>query len=281
MRWGTRVYRRALAVLPRWFRERYADEMVDQFERRSASIEAERGRRAAFAFLLRALLDLPEAWNDARHLGGGAFGTRAGGRPWLDDLTQAARSLSRAPGWSGTALVILTLGIGGTTLVFSVLNAVLLRPLPFDEPDRLVSLWTVNTVQSLPDGSSWENATDWLERSASLEDLTLVLRPEFTGATVTTFGEPERIHVGLVSANFFELLGVRPVAGRFFGLDDLDTDTRLAVIDEALWQKRFGVGGIFLDESQQVNLKPPRQEMKQTCRAQWASPRQGVGGLRG
>lgn len=221
--------------------------MVASFEdRRADSVNT--GRLAFIACVVWAVVSIVPA-ACAVH----ADGLRSMGTPrqrgWRDDTQAAARSLWRSPGWTLAALAILTLGIGGTTAVFSVLNAVLLRPLPFDEPDRLVSIWTVNLGQDLPDGSSWENAQDWLERGTTLDDVALVVRPEFTTATVTDFEDPERIHVGEVSPNFFELLGVRPVAGRLFGGSDLASDERVIVISESLWNRRFGGSPTVFDRS--------------------------------
>jgi len=158
----------------------------------------------------------------------------------LQDVRQALRSFRRTPGFTLSALLILALGIGGGTAVFSVLEAVLLRPLPYRDADRLVVMWTVNTRQQLPDGTSAPNAKDWLERSHVLESMTLFVRPEFTTATVNESGKPERVHVGVVRWNFFQVLGVDPIAGRFFQADDFDGDARYAVLSETFWRQRFG-----------------------------------------
>lgn len=243
LRLSTRLFRLVLRLFPRAFRRQYGDEMVANFSGRQTAIRAQRGRLATLAFTLRSFVEAPHAALTARRTSRGPVrpGADAGGAGgWLDDLRLAVKSLTRAPAWTLSALLILVLGIGGTAAVFSVLNAVLLRPLPYADEGRLMSLWTVNELQGLPDGSSWVNARDWLARSRTLEDVTLFFRPEFTNATVTSFGEPERIHVGLVAANFFELLGVDALQGRVFGAADLDADADVAVIGEGLWQTRYG-----------------------------------------
>jgi predicted permease len=155
------------------------------------------------------------------------------------DIRFAIRSLRRSPGFTISVLSVLALAIGGTTAVFSVLNGILLRPLPYAEPDRLGIAWTVNTRQDLPDGTSQWNARDWLERSQTLEDLTLYARPDFTTGTVTNFGAPERVHIGLVTENFFRVLGVDPILGRTFSPDDLAGDMRLVVLNESYWHQKF------------------------------------------
>jgi putative ABC transport system permease protein len=155
------------------------------------------------------------------------------------DLVLAFRSLRRSPGFAFAAVSVLTLGIGGTTAVFSVMNGILLRPLPYAEPDGLVVTWTFNERQRLPDGTSYLNARDWLERSQTLADLALFIRPEFTTATVTDFGQPDRIHVGMVTWNFFSLLGVDAVAGRTFQAADLTGDHNLIVVNESYWKQQL------------------------------------------
>lgn len=241
----TRAFARWLLLLPGWFRERFEADMVDDFTAGVASIRKAQGRLASALYALRAFADVPrEAWALRRQREPVGFSPRPRtARPTrllLDDLGFAARGLLRAPGWTGTALVILTLGIGGTAAVFTVLNAVLLQPLPFHEADRLVSIWSVNEEQGLPDGSSWENARDWVDRAGSLDEVSLVFRPEFTNATVADGGDPQRLQIGLVTANFFEMLGIEAVEGRVFRSADQDEDPRIAVITTALWGERYG-----------------------------------------
>jgi predicted permease len=247
------LFRIALLLFPDWFRRAYGPEMVRDFEAHHARIRAEAGGLAALGFTARAIAEVPlSAYRVRRDPAIAARGPIERGG-FGDDLRAAARSLVRAPLWTGAALFIPTLGIGGTVAVFSVLHAVLLRPLPYESPESLVSIWTVNRVQDLRDGSSYENGRDWLERSRSLRDVAFVLRPEFTTATVTSFGEPERIHVGLVSESFFELLGVDPVIGRVFSARDLAQDARVAVIDEGLWAARYASAPDVIGRSVTIN----------------------------
>jgi len=230
------VFRMLLRLFPSWFREEHGREMADDFERHRGRARREAGRIGSWRFVLSAWgAVVPEAIRvRARSARRGSTVAGLG-----DDLILAARALRRSPGWTGAALLILTLGIGGTASVFSVLDAVLLRPLPYAEPDDLVSLWTVDLTRDMRDGSSWENGEDWKARSTALNDVTFILRPEFTTYTVVGFDQPVRMHVGVVSRNFFELLGVDPVLGRTFLPEDLDGDQRIAVIDEALWTDRY------------------------------------------
>lgn len=159
---------------------------------------------------------------------------------WRNDVRSALRGFRRSPGFTTAALLILLLGIGGSTSVFTLVNAVLLRPLPYDRPDQLAVMWSTNTRQGLPDGSSALNARDWLDRSQALVDLALFVRPEFTTATVQGLNEPARVHVGVVTWNLFDLLGVRPIVGRTFLEQDVGQNQRLVVISEAYWSARYG-----------------------------------------
>ena len=258
---GSRLFRVWMRLLPSWFRAEYGAEMVADYERRYQETRAAHGRLSGFACLVRAFVDVPFAALEARRLADAEAADPLGEASvgaWLDDGWHAMRSLLRAPGWTATALLILTLGIGGTAAVFSVLNAVLLRPLPYENPESLASLWTINQRQGLPDGSSWENTRDWVERSPSLEDATMILRPEFSTFTVTTFGEPERIHVGMVGANFFDVLGVQPTIGRVFEASDPDEDAQIAVLAEWLWVDRFGADPAVLGSTLTIDEEAVR-----------------------
>lgn len=235
-----RLFRASLVLFPRWFRAEYGEDMVATFEERAEQLRAGGGALSLAAFTLRALLEVPLAALQVRRgldLDLASF-LEGSSSAWLDDLRHAARSLRRAPAWTAASLLILALGIGGTTALFSVINSVFLRPLPYASPDRLVSIWTLNRGQR--DGSSWANASDWLERSRALEEIALVVRPEFTMSTVTGPDGPERIHVGLVSPTFFELLGAEASVGRVFGPADEGEGAQIVVIGEDLWGARFG-----------------------------------------
>jgi putative ABC transport system permease protein len=156
---------------------------------------------------------------------------------WMrQDLRYALRQLFRAPGFTAIAVLTLALGIGANTAIFSVVHAVLLRPLPYAEPSRLVSV-----AERRPNGAanvvSYPNFVDW-RKDGSLEALAL----SRTLSLNVGGGEgPERIPGALVTADFFRVLGVAPAAGRYF-LDGEDTPgrDRVAIIGHGLWQRRFG-----------------------------------------
>ncbi|HEY1303232.1 MAG TPA: ABC transporter permease [Vicinamibacterales bacterium] len=159
---------------------------------------------------------------------------------FLHDLRYAVRSLFSSPAFAIVAALTLALGVGANTAIFSVLQAVVLRDLPYHDPGRIAVMWTWNRQQNLSDGSSYLNFRDWKAQSREFEQMAAYLRPEFTRGTLTSDGEPERVNVGLVGPDFFELLGTAPIAGRAFTADDFKEQSTAVLISYGLWQQRFG-----------------------------------------
>ena len=153
------------------------------------------------------------------------------------DIRFALRMLWK--NWSMTAIVIvvLALGIGANTAIFSVINAVLLRPLPYADPDRLVRL-SEDSPQVPQMSISYPNFLDWREQNRVFSGLAAV---QFRSLNLTGANEPERLAGRAVSANFFDVLGVRPALGRGFAADeDRPGANRVCLIGHGLWQRRFG-----------------------------------------
>jgi putative ABC transport system permease protein len=155
----------------------------------------------------------------------------------LTDARYAVRMFARNPVFTLLAVAALTLGIGANTAIFTIVNGVLLRPLPYADPGRLV---TVGELQ--PDGSAgnlgYTTFLDWRDRSRSFEELALIRSWQ---PTLLVNGEPERIAAMRVSANFFRTLGVRPAIGRDFRADEDTPDRwRALMISDRLWRRRFG-----------------------------------------
>lgn len=153
-------------------------------------------------------------------------------------LRVAYRGLWRTKSFAAIAVLTLALGMGASTAVFTVVNTVLLRPLPFAEPDRLVFLRESKLPQypafSVAPGNfmSWRAENDSFERLAALEGV---------GLNLTGSGEPETLPAARVSADLFVMLGIRPVIGRFFTADDDRPGAEgVVVLSEALWRGRFG-----------------------------------------
>ena len=158
----------------------------------------------------------------------------------MTDLRQALRALWRRPLLFAVAAGALALGIGASTAVFSVVDAVLLRPLPFAEPERLVVLW-----QSIPSRDAPYVAVSYpyfLEMRARSRSMAGLAAMPNTNSGFTIGGaEPVRVQGRLVGGNFFEVLGVRPARGRTFGEEDNKVGVpRVVVVSHGLWQRHFG-----------------------------------------
>jgi putative ABC transport system permease protein len=155
----------------------------------------------------------------------------------MNTLRYAFRQLRKSPSFTIIAVLTLALGIGANTAIFSVVNAVLLRPLPYPQPERLVYLNEVsggtNTSIALPD------YVDWRKDSNSFENLA-ISRSESRNLSGIAGREPERIAVAYVTANFFDVIGLRPQLGRTFTEDeDKPGAPSLAVISDRIWDRAF------------------------------------------
>ena len=198
---------------------------------------------------------------------------------FLRDLQHGLRSLSKNPGFAAVAILTLALGVGANTAIFSVLQAVVLRDLPYHEPDRIAVMWTKNIQQNLPDGSSYLNFRDWKEQSREFQQMAAYLRPEFTRGTLTAGGESERIHLGLVGPDFFQLLGAAPLLGRVFESADFKATASAVVISQNLWRQRFAAEPRIIGRTIQldgatveiVGVMPPGFELP-TAEAQLWQP---------
>jgi predicted permease len=163
-------------------------------------------------------------------------------RTAVADLRYAIRVLSRTPSFALAVIAVLALGIGANTAIFSIVNAVLLRPFPFHQPDELVRLFHEPPQSAFPGihrfSVSPANFYDW-KRDAKTFDSMAIYR--FRQFTLTGTGEPEAILVGAVGADFFGVVHAQPLLGRVF-LDEEDAPGRshVVVLSEGLWKSRFG-----------------------------------------
>jgi putative ABC transport system permease protein len=164
-------------------------------------------------------------------------------RTFLSDIRYAARMWSRSPGFVAVAVATLALGIGANTTMFSIVNATLLRPLPFPNPDRLVALWEGKA--SNPDPNTFNifslpNYRDLKTRSRTLAEVAL-FDSGGKGYNLTSGGEPEQVSGLRVTASFFRVLGVSPLLGRVFTDDEEQTGpARVVVLSYGLWSRRYG-----------------------------------------
>ena len=160
----------------------------------------------------------------------------------IQDLKYGFRVLRKSPGFSIVAVVVLALGIGANTAIFSVVNAVLLRPLPFKDPAALVDVWHVPPAKQFPGMTRFSvspaNYLDWARENRSFQNMAI-----YGGASMnlTGGGKPEFLSAATVSANFFSVLGMQPMLGRTFlpGEDQVGHNHE-AVLTHALWQNHFG-----------------------------------------
>jgi predicted permease len=155
------------------------------------------------------------------------------------DLLYALRSLRKKPTFTIVAIVTLALGIGANAAIFTVVNAVLLRPLPYPHPDRLMFVWTHNPRQGFDkDVATYPNYQDWMRQSSSFENMAAYTG---RGFTLTGAGDPAQIRGAVVTANFFETLGVAPAFGGGFTREQWTVGgADVALLGHGLWQSRFG-----------------------------------------
>jgi predicted permease len=161
---------------------------------------------------------------------------------WLpNDFRQAVRSMRKAPGFALAAILVLALGIGANTAIFSIVNGVLLRPLPFDRPDRLVQLWHTPPAQQFPGMTQFAlsaaNYLDWEERNDVFEQSAVYAATEFRLSGVS---EPENLPAARVEPSFFSVLRGHTLLGRAINPgDDAPGSEHVVVLSQRLWQSRF------------------------------------------
>lgn len=158
----------------------------------------------------------------------------------LTDIRYAFRMLLKAPAFTAIAIVALALGIGANTAIFSVVDAVLLQPLPYPHPEQLVHLR--EKMPLFDTGSvSFPNYLDWRAQQRSFTDLALFRRDSMNLSSRDATTPPERISGAVMTWNLLGVVGVKPIVGRdFTQVEDVAHGPKIALISEALWQKRFG-----------------------------------------
>jgi len=234
MRWPHRLY----VTLRGWLgwsdldRE-LDDELQFHFERQvQANLEAgmtpEQARRSA-AIAIGNVEPIREASRDGR--------SSAWVRQFGRDLSYGVRLLTKAPGFALAAIAIVALGIGSVAAIFSVVYGVVLKPLPFREPDRLVQVWT-RAQSGERDGVNGADHRDWRAGNSVFTDIALVRN--LANFNLTGGGEPERLLAARISANLLTVLGVSPMVGRNFTEDEDETDhDRVVLLSHGLWLRRF------------------------------------------
>jgi MacB-like periplasmic core domain len=225
-RFGSARGRRALDDLDEDIHDHIERETQDNIERGMAPEEARRQARLTFGNVALAKEDTRRVWVSA----------------WLDEARQdfryAARALRQNRAFATAAAATLALAIGANTTMFSVLNAVLLRPLPYRDAEQLAMLWTEDPTQTLREGRSalW-NVQQWRRQSQTFADIAV-----FDGASTTLTGPDgaEQIAGAIITPNLLPVLGVQPVQGRSFSTAEAEQRQRLVLMSHRFWQARFG-----------------------------------------
>ena len=176
------------------------------------------------------------------------------------DLHYAVRMLCKSPAFSIVAVLILALGIGANSAIFSLVHAALLRPLPIPEPERVMRLWDSAPKYDLPYFSvTVPNYSDWREQSQIFEEMAAYREGGFNlGSGEDSGTEPIHVRGARVTAGFFDVLGVLPAAGRtFLEAEDLPgAETRVVVLSDGLWRSRYGADGGLLGRQIEVDSEP-------------------------
>ena len=170
----------------------------------------------------------------------------------LQDIRYAFRLLAKSPGFTAIAILTLALGIGANTAIFSVVNGVLLRPLPFGDPSRLVLIAEKSSFPVI--STSYENYLDWRDQSHSFESMEAT---RGGAITLTGAGDPERLNVRMVTAGLFSMLGINARAGRtFLPEEDRAGGTPVALLSYGLWQRRFGGSQEIIGKAINLDAQP-------------------------
>ena len=264
-----RIYRLLLRLYPPRYRDRFGAEMVQLFSDLLVQERAQHGRFGEAVIALRTYLDLPRsALSVRRRWGRSARSQRPRKGDSMDsvaqDLRYALRNFRRSPGFTAVTVLTLALGIGANTAIFSVVNGVLFRPLPYENPEELVFVWN---QMSARDGTrapiSGPDLTDFPEMT---DQFTAFAGAWAIGTNLTGGDQPQQVTLSWVSPNFFSLFGVAPALGRWFVLEDkVDNDRTLiaqpgytplpgaVVLSHGLWQSSFGSDPDIIGRSIRAN----------------------------
>ena len=174
----------------------------------------------------------------------------------VQDARGALRAIRRNPAFSAVAAGTLALAVGVNVVMFSVLNTVLFRPLPYRFPHELVMLWTETPSQDLRENrSAFWNVEEWRHQSRSFRDIAVF---DSVALTLTHAGETQRVQGARISPNLFPLLGIEPRHGRSFSAEEAGERRRLALVSHRFWQARFGGSLDALGASVELDGRPSR-----------------------
>jgi len=170
----------------------------------------------------------------------------------LQDIRYGGRVLQKYPLFSLAIVVTVALGVGANATIFGVINAVLLEPLPYKEPDRLVRLWESNLGKSQPESpASVPNFLDWQRQHSVFEDVAAL---EMATYNITGWGEPQRVASARITANLVSMLGVAPALGRSFLQEEEEPGrNKVALLSDVLWQRQFGGDPSIVNQTIRLN----------------------------
>jgi predicted permease len=170
----------------------------------------------------------------------------------LQDVRYAVRQLRKSPGFLTVVVLSLALGIGANSTIFSVLNAVLYRPMPYDHPERLVTIWdTEHEHPDLLQPPPIAEMVDWKKQNHVFEDIALTSNSD--SSTLSGLGEPEPVRVKYTTPSFFSVLGVKPQLGRIFLAEEMQDNSETVVISDYFWQSKFNRDPSVLGETFQID----------------------------
>src|SRR5258705_3888148 len=176
-------------------------------------------------------------------------------RDLVQDFRYAARLLLRSPGFTFVAVAALALGIGANTAIFSVVDTLLLRPLPYADADRLAVVWEHNVTRNVPKNvTSPGNFIHWRELNQTFKELSAVSMT--VRATLTGVGDATELPIQLVSGTLFGVLGVRPALGRDFTPQEDAPGVRVVMLSDRLWRQRFGADPSIVNRNVMLNGQP-------------------------
>lgn len=259
-----RIFRLLTRCLPATSRDEFEREMLEVFRDEHAAA-SRRGHLRVAALWWRTVKDL----------------THVASRQHLADLVRdvrhAARDLRRAPAFAAGAVLTIALGVAPATAIFGVIDAVILKPLPYEAPDRLVTIWGTNPQRSASElPLSLPNVADLIASQQVLDEL-----GAYAGSSFTLVGgrEPERVRGAVVTVGVLRAVGASPLLGRIFvDGEDLPGAVPVAVVSHALWQSRFG-GRPTLSAARSVSTAG-RSPSSASCRKDSSFPRERQSGCR-
>ena len=185
----------------------------------------------------------------------GAEGSKNIVEDFWQDLRYGLRMLAKNPGFTAVAVIALALGIGANSAIFSVVNTVLLRPLPYKDSDRLVMVWEDSSKHGYPrDTPAPANYIDWRDQNQVFQSMAAIADQSFN---LTGAGDPERIEGRRVSTSLFPMLGVEPQIGRVFTPEeDQAGANRVVMMSDRLWRRRFGADASIIGKPLTLNGQP-------------------------